>query len=153
MNDPKNFEIFQISSPRPSIWYQLEDSRPILSDFSMRAVTNCISAFIRLFFMDDPKFRKPGSMEAWKHGSMESLEAWKHGSMEAWKHGKPGSLEAWKHGSMEAWKHGSVEAWNPGSMEAWKHWSMETWIQVFTNALQRRKFLNHSGLLLKFGHL
>ena len=115
MNDPKNFEIFQISSPRPSIWYQLEDSRPILSDFSMRAVTNCISAFIRLFFMDDPQIS-----QTWKHGSMESLEAWKHGSMEAWKAWKPGSVEAWKHGSIEAWKRGTLEAWKHGSIEAWK---------------------------------
>ena len=47
--------------------------------------------------MDDPKFRKPGSMEAWKHGKPGSVEAWKHGSMEAWKHG---SKKAWKHVDM-----------------------------------------------------
>ena len=58
MDDPKNFEIYQSSSPRPSIWYQFEDSRPILSDFSMEAFTNCISAFFWLFVMDSPKFHK-----------------------------------------------------------------------------------------------
>ena len=61
----------EISSSETLYIHQSEDSKPILSDFSMGAVTNCISAFFGLFFMDDPKFRKFSIVKSCKDHSLK----------------------------------------------------------------------------------